>query len=53
MNFKRGSQALNVSIGVAPAQGGATTIQYTPIALENDLPFPNDATGIEFAPDRP
>jgi hypothetical protein len=31
MNFRKGSQALNVFIGVAPAQGGATTIQYTPI----------------------
>lgn len=53
MNFKKGWQAINVFISVAPAQGGATSIHYTPIATENDLPFPKDATNIEFAPDRP
>jgi hypothetical protein len=31
MNFRKGEQGLNVFIGVAPAQGGATTIQYTPV----------------------
>ena len=53
MSFKKGWQALSVFIGVAPAQGGATSIQYTPIVAANDLPFPKDATSIEFAPDRP
>ncbi len=53
MSFKKGWQALSVHIGVAPAQGGATSIQYTPTVAENDLPFPKDATSIEYAPDRP
>jgi hypothetical protein len=53
MSFKKGWQALSVYIGVAPAQGGATTIQYTPVVAENDLPFPKDATKIEYAPERP
>jgi hypothetical protein len=53
LSFKNGPQLLVVSIGVAPAQGGATTIQYVPRTSENDLPFPNDATDIGFAPDRP
>ena len=53
MTFKRGWQALSVFITLAPAQGGATAVAYTAIAIENDLPFPKDATDIKFAPDRP
>jgi hypothetical protein len=53
MSFKKGWQALSVFIVVAPAQGGATSIQYTPIVAKNDLPFPRDATKIEYAPDQP
>lgn len=53
MSFKKGWHALSVFIVVAPAQGGATAIQYTPIVAANDLPFPRDATEIEYAPDRP
>jgi hypothetical protein len=53
MTFKKGPHALNIFITVAPAQGGATAIQYSPIAIENDLPFPKDATDIEFAPEQP
>lgn len=53
LTFKRGWQALSVYITIAPAQGGATAVAYTAIAIENDLPFPKDATDIKFAPDRP
>lgn len=53
LTFKRGWQALSVYITLAPAQGGATAVAYTAIAIENDLPFPKDATDIKFAPDRP
>ena len=53
MEFKKGPQALSVFITVAPAQGNATSVQYTAIALANDLPFPKDATEIEFDADRP
>ena len=53
MNFRKAGQGLNVFITVAPAQGGATSIQYTPIAIENDLPLTKDATDIALAPERP
>ena len=46
MNFRKAAQGLNVFITVAPAQGGATSIEYTPIAIESDLPFPKDVTDI-------
>ena len=53
LSFKKGPQALSVFITIAPAQGNATSVQYTAVALANDLPFPKDATDIEFDPDRP
>ncbi|MEN3381918.1 MAG: hypothetical protein V7608_1962 [Hyphomicrobiales bacterium] len=53
MSFKKGWQALSVFISVAPAQDGATSIQYTPIVVKNDLPFPKDAAKIEYSPERP
>jgi hypothetical protein len=53
INFRKAGQGLNVFITVAPAQGGATSIQYTPIAIENDLPLTKDATDIALAPERP
>lgn len=53
MNFQKGGQGLNVFVTVAPAQGGATAIQYTPIAIENDPPpLPKSATNIAGAPVR-
>ena len=52
-SFKKGPQALNVSVMLAPAQGNATSIQYIAIPLANDLPFPKDATNIAYAPQRP
>ena len=53
MSFKRGAQALQVSISLAPAQGNATSVSYTGIVLANDLPVPGDATEIAFDPSRP
>lgn len=52
-SFKKGSQALNVSVMLAPAQGNATSIQYIALVIANDLPFPKDATNIAYAPQRP
>jgi hypothetical protein len=51
-SFKKGPQALNVFITLAPAQGNATSVSYTAVALKNDLPFPKDATNIEFDPNK-
>jgi hypothetical protein len=53
MSLKKGAQALSVMITVAPAQNNATSVQYSTIALKNDLPFEKDATDIEFDPNRP
>jgi hypothetical protein len=53
MTFKKGPQALNVFITLAAAQGNATSVSYTAVALPTDLPFPPDATNIEFDPNRP
>lgn len=53
MTFKKGPQALNVFITAAPAQGNATSVSYTAIALPTDLPFPKDGSDIEYDPNRP
>ena len=53
MSFKKGAQALQVSISLAPAQGNATSVSYTSIVLANDLPVPGDANEIAFDPSRP
>jgi len=53
LEFKKGTQALSVHIVKAPAQGGATSVSYTAVLLETDLPFTADATDIEFSADRP
>jgi hypothetical protein len=53
MSLKKGPQALNVFITVAPAQANATSVSYTAVALSTDLPFPKDAADIEFDPNRP
>ena len=50
---RKGPLALGVFISVAPAQGNATSVQYNAAALKNDLPFPKDATNIEFDPNKP
>ena len=53
LSFKKGPQGLSVYITVAPAQNNATSVQYGAIALQTDLPFPPDATDIEYSPTRP
>ena len=53
ISLKKGAQALNVFITIAPAQNNATSVQYSFLPLKNDLPFPKDATNIEFDPNRP
>ena len=35
MSLKRGAQAISVFITVAPAQGNATSVQYSAIAAQN------------------
>ncbi len=39
---------LSVSVGVAPAQGGKTAVQYSVSLLPLDLPVPVDAAGLEL-----
>ncbi|MEC9369158.1 MAG: hypothetical protein VX871_10765 [Pseudomonadota bacterium] len=51
--FKKGPLGLTVFIGIAPGQGNATSVQYGPGPLSNDLPFPKDGTAIEYDPHRP
>ncbi|MFN0219165.1 MAG: hypothetical protein ACKVP4_10155 [Hyphomicrobium sp.] len=52
-SFKRGPHGLTVFITVAPAQGGATSIAYNANPLANNIPFPADATDIEYSPELP
>ena len=53
MSLKKGTQALNVFITVAPAQNNATSVQYSALPLKTDLPFTKDASTIEYSPERP
>ena len=53
MSLKKGAQALSVFITVAPAQNNATSVQYAALVLKTDLPFINDASDIEYSPERP
>jgi hypothetical protein len=53
ISLKKGTRALGVFISIAPAQGNATSVQYTAVALKTDLPFTKDASDIEYSPDRP
>jgi hypothetical protein len=46
--FKRGSIAMEVDVSVAPAMSNATYVAYTGLVNESDLPFPPDATDIQF-----
>jgi hypothetical protein len=52
MSLKKGTQALNVFISIAPAQNNATSIQYSALPLKTDLPFTKDAANIEYSPER-
>ncbi|HEY5217214.1 MAG TPA: hypothetical protein VIJ17_10035, partial [Pseudolabrys sp.] len=53
LSLKKGTQALRVSITVTPAQNNATSVQYFALPLKTDLPFPKDASNIEYSPERP
>jgi len=53
LSLKKGPLALGVFITVAPAQGNATSVQYNAASLKNDVPFPKDASNIEFDPNKP
>ena len=53
LSLKKGPSALGVFITVAPAQGNATSVQYNAMPLKNDVPFPKDASNIEFDPNKP
>ena len=53
LSLKKGPWALGVFITVAPAQGNATSVQYNAVPLKNDVPFPKDASNIEFDPNKP
>ena len=53
MSLKNDGQALSVMVSVAPAQGNATSVQYSALPLRTDLPFTRDATNIEFDPNLP
>jgi hypothetical protein len=52
MSLKKGTQALNVFISIAPAQNNATSVQYSALPLKTDLPFTKDAGNIEYSPER-
>ncbi|MBI3703756.1 MAG: hypothetical protein HY244_07905, partial [Rhizobiales bacterium] len=52
MTLKRGTQALNVYVSIAPAQNNATSVQYSALPLKTDLPFAKDASQIEYSPER-
>ncbi len=53
LSLKKGAWAIGVFITVAPAQGNATSVQYNAVVLKNDVPFPRDASNIEFDPNKP
>lgn len=49
MTFRRGAAVVSVYIGVAPAQGGKTSIQYSAQLLRAELPWPADVALAEFS----
>ena len=51
--FKKGTIAMEVDVSVAPAMANATYVAYTGLVNESDLPFPADATDIQFDSARP
>jgi len=51
--FKKGGIAIEVGVSVAPAMSNATFVSYTGLIDENDMPFPADATDIQFDSARP
>lgn len=53
LSLKKGPLGLAVFVTIATAQGGKTSVSYTAVALEHDLPFPAGATDIHFDPNEP
>jgi hypothetical protein len=53
MSLKKGPQAVNVSVALAPAQGNATSVNYTALSIAHDLPFTKDASNAEYDPNSP
>lgn len=51
-SLKKGGHALTLFVQMAPAHNNATSISYTAVPLERDLPFPAAATDIRFSPER-
>ncbi len=47
ITLKKGGHGLTLHVQMAPAQGNATTISYTAMPLERDLPFPAQASAIQ------
>lgn len=51
-NLKKGPHGLTVLVDTSPAQNNATVINYAAVPLDRDLPFPQKASNIKFAPER-
>ena len=49
VDFRCGPVVVSVFIGVAPAQGGKTTLNYSSHLLENELPWPADVAKADFS----
>lgn len=52
VTLKKGTQAISVFTTVAPAQGNATSVQYSILPLKTELPFIAGASDIEYSPER-
>jgi hypothetical protein len=49
VDFRCGPVVVSVFIGVAPAQGGKTAMNYSTHLLENELPWPADVAKADFS----
>lgn len=50
LRFKKGPLGLQAMVTVAPAQNNATSVNYLPVPIAIDIPFPKDAEEIQFDP---
>lgn len=50
LRFKKGPLGLQAMVTVAPAQNNATSVNYLPVPIAIDVPFPKDAEEIQFDP---
>jgi hypothetical protein len=53
LEFKKNGVRISTYITVAPAQNNKTSVQYTPLLLNYDLPTLADATNLELDDSRP